>query len=80
MQRILPHPDRREWGDSTRLPSLRTLPLRRVLYQPRGQNLRKHTRLKTPSLRFPLRAGGTERTHGSVPLAKRGEPAGGGQL
>ena len=32
------------------------------------------------SLRFPLLAGGTERARGSVPLAKRGEPAGGGQL
>jgi len=29
-------------------------------------------------LRFPLRAGGTERAHGLVPLAKRGES--GGQL
>ena len=34
----------------------------------------------TPSLRFPLQAGGTEpRTH-SVPLAERGEPKGGGQF
>jgi hypothetical protein len=28
----------------------------------------------TPSLRFPLRAGGTERARGSVPLAKREQP------
>jgi hypothetical protein len=47
----------------------------------------------TPSLRFPLRAGGTERARGwvplakreqpyphTVPLAKRGEPHGGGRL
>jgi len=32
------------------------------------------------SLRFPLPAGGTERARGLVPLAKRGEPKGGGQL
>ena len=45
----------------------------------------------TPSLRFPLKAGGTERARcsvplakrgnaspASVPLAKRGEPKGGG--
>ena len=30
--------------------------------------------------RFPLRAGGTERVRGSVSLAKRGEPKGGGQM
>jgi hypothetical protein len=30
----------------------------------------------TPSLRFPLPAGGTELAHGMVPLAKRGEPCG----
>jgi len=29
----------------------------------------------TPSLRFPLRAEGTELAHGMVPLAKRGEPS-----
>jgi len=48
----------------------------------------------TPSLRFPLLAGGTEwqasrcslqaegteRAQSAVPLAKRGEPKGGGQL
>ena len=48
----------------------------------------------TPSLRFPLQAGGTEwqasrcslqaegteRAQSAVPLAKRGEPKGGGQL
>jgi len=47
----------------------------------------------TSSLRFPLRAGGTEQARGlvplakrrnlshlSVPLAKRGEPKGGGQF
>ena len=33
---------------------------------------------KTPSCRFPLRAGGTEWARGWVPLAKRGEPQGGG--
>ena len=33
----------------------------------------------TPSLRFPLRAEGTELAHGMVPLAKRGEPYGGGK-
>jgi hypothetical protein len=32
------------------------------------------------SLRFPLLAGGTAWTRGSVPLAKRGEPKGGGQF
>jgi hypothetical protein len=32
----------------------------------------------TPSLRFPLPAGGTELAHGMVPLAKRGEPYGWG--
>ena len=32
------------------------------------------------SCRFPLRAEGTERAHSSVPLAKRGEPKGGGQF
>ena len=31
--------------------------------------------LATPSLRFPLRAGGTERARGSVPLAKQGQPS-----
>jgi hypothetical protein len=30
----------------------------------------------TPSLRFPLPAGGTELAHGMVPLAKRGNRAG----
>ena len=30
------------------------------------------------SLRFPLPAGGTEQARGLVPLAKRGEPKGGG--
>ena len=32
----------------------------------------------TPSIRFPLPAGGTEWARGLVPLAKRGEPKGGG--
>ena len=36
--------------------------------------------LFTPSVRFPLPAGGTAWTRGSVPLAKRGEPAGGGHF
>ena len=36
--------------------------------------------MATPSLRFPLPAGGTERARGLVPLAKRGEPKGGGAL
>ena len=31
--------------------------------------------LATPSLRFPLLAGGTERARGSVPLAKQGQPS-----
>jgi len=35
---------------------------------------------ETPSLRFPLPAGGTEQARGLVPLAKRGEPKGGGHL
>jgi len=34
----------------------------------------------TPSLRFPLLAGGTEPVPCAVPLAKRGEPKGGGQF
>ena len=34
---------------------------RKDTYQSRGQSLQKQARLKTPSLRFPLRAGGTER-------------------
>jgi len=34
----------------------------------------------TPSFRFPLLAGGTEWARDAVLLAKRGEPAGGGQL
>jgi len=50
------------------------------LYQSRGQSLQKQERLKTPSIRFPLRAGGTEWARGAVLLTKRGEPAGGGQL
>ena len=33
----------------------------------------------TPSFRFPLRAGGTEPVLCAVPLAKRGEPYGGGK-
>ncbi len=40
----------------------------------------KEEQLMTPSFRFPLLAGGTEWARGAVPLAKRGEPAGGGQL
>ena len=32
------------------------------------------------SLRFPLRAGGTEQARCSVPLAKRGEPKGEGRI
>jgi hypothetical protein len=32
----------------------------------------------TPSLRFPLPAGGTELAHGMVPLAKRGNLTEGG--
>ena len=36
--------------------------------------LSKKQQLKTPSLRFPLPAGGTEQARGLVPLAKRGEP------
>jgi hypothetical protein len=32
------------------------------LYQSRGHSLQKQARLKTPSLRFPLLAGGTEPT------------------
>jgi hypothetical protein len=43
-----------------------------------------HSELKrctlTSSLRFPLQAGGTAWTRGSVPLAKRGQPKGGGQF
>jgi hypothetical protein len=35
------------------------------LYQSRGQNLRKQARSTTPSLRFPLQAGGTEPMRGS---------------
>ncbi len=31
--------------------------------------------MATPSLRFPLPAGGTERARGSVPLAKQGQPS-----
>jgi len=41
---------------------------------------KKHESTRTPSLRFPLPAGGTERARGAVPLAKRGEPAGGGVI
>jgi len=51
----------------------------RVSYQSPSQSSQKQ-QLKTPSLRFPLRAGGTACTRGAVPLAKRGEPKGGGQL
>jgi hypothetical protein len=40
----------------------------------------ERAQLKTPSLRFPLQAGGTAWTRGSVPLAKRGEPKGGGAI
>jgi hypothetical protein len=35
------------------------------LYQSRGHSLQKQARLKTPSLRFPLLAGGTEPVRGS---------------
>gem|GEM_PF-4872946 len=35
---------------------------------------KKKQQLMTPSLRFPLLAGGTEPVRGAVPLAKRGEP------
>ncbi len=38
----------------------------------------KEEPLMIPSFRFPLRAGGTEWARDEVPLAKRGEPAGGG--
>ena len=34
----------------------------------------------TPSVRFPLQAGGTERARGLVPLAKRGNLKEGGIL
>ena len=37
----------------------------RVLYQSRGHSLQKQARLKPPSLRFPLLAGGTEPVRGS---------------
>jgi hypothetical protein len=49
-------------------------------------NTNRHARLHekrrsfTPSLRFPLRAGGTKHAPCVVPLAKRGEPVGGGQM
>ena len=36
--------------------------------------------LKWQTSGFPLQAGGTAWTRGSVPLAKRGEPNGGGQF
>jgi len=36
-----------------------------ALYQSRGHSLQKQARLKTPSLRFPLLAGGTEPVRGS---------------
>jgi hypothetical protein len=39
-----------------------------------------HSILPLDVTRFPLRAGGTERVRGSVSLAKRGEPKGGGQM
>ena len=35
--------------------------------------------MQTPSYRFPLQAGGTETVLRVVPLAKRGEPYGGGK-
>jgi hypothetical protein len=38
---------------------------RKDTYQSRGHSLQKQARLKTPSLRFPLRAGGTEPVRGS---------------
>jgi hypothetical protein len=38
---------------------------RKDTYQSRGHSLQKQARLKTPSLRFPLRAGGTEPMRGS---------------
>ena len=59
------HPARGEgWGGGAMFKSLRI-----GTYQ-----------LFTPSVRFPLPAGGTAWTRGSVPLAKRGEPAGGGHF
>jgi hypothetical protein len=51
-----------------------------MAYTNRRARVHKKQQLTTPSVRFPLRAGGTERVRGSVSLAKRGEPKGGGQM
>ena len=48
-------------------------------YTNRRAKVHKKQQLITPSFRFPLQAGGTHAPH-AVPLAKRGEPEGGGQL
>ncbi len=62
------------------------LPMRVMLLLIAGSNtnhrarVHKEEQLMTPSFRFPLLAGGTEWVRSAVPLAKRGEPAGGGQL
>ena len=45
-----------------------------------GTQFTKTSEIETPSLRFPLPAGGTEQARGLVPLAKRGDPKGGGHL
>jgi hypothetical protein len=42
-----------------------TVSPREVYYQSRGHSLQKQARLKTPSSRFPLLAGGTEPVRGS---------------
>jgi hypothetical protein len=61
-----------EGGYCTHYP---TLP---QIYTNHRAKVHKKSNLPTPSLRFPLQAGGTNPR--AVPLAKRGEPTEGGQL
>jgi hypothetical protein len=49
---------------------MRTLDAQLVLYQSRSHSSQKQVRVKTPSLRFPLLAGGTEPVRGSPRFAR----------
>jgi hypothetical protein len=74
------HEKRGEWhkGVAIRVALARLIARMRYqqLYQSHNQSSQKPTQSMTPSCRFPLPAGGTEPC--AVPLAKRGEPYGGG--
>jgi hypothetical protein len=70
---LLPRPRGRLGGGHVEKPTQRRLPTAWAKFM-------KTSATEPPSLRFLLHAGGTAWTRGSVPLAKRGEPKGGGQF